>query len=62
MTPIPLLPGEAEILVDLNAILHELYASLNYEYTLNYRREADPPLTGDDARWADELLREAGLR
>jgi hypothetical protein len=59
---ISLLPGDAEPILDQNSLLHDLYASLSYEHTINYRRPADPPLTGEDARWADQLLREAGLR
>ena len=29
---------------------------------IDYSEDPDPPLTGDDARWADALLREQGRR
>lgn len=29
---------------------------------IDYRGEPEPPLAGDDAAWADALLRAAGLR
>jgi hypothetical protein len=29
---------------------------------LDYTVDADPPLAGDDALWADQLLKDAGLR
>jgi len=31
-------------------------------YTIDYRIEAKPPLRGEDAVWADEILRQAGRR
>jgi hypothetical protein len=33
-----------------------------YDLAIDYRRAANPPLTGDDATWADALLRGHGLR
>jgi hypothetical protein len=60
--PLPLKPGDAELTVPLNAILHELYDRAGYDLRIDYRREAEPPLEGDDVAWADALLREARLR
>jgi hypothetical protein len=60
--PVPLQRGESEPVLDLNELLHALYDSLSYDHTINYGRPADPPLTGDDATWADALLRGHGLR
>ncbi len=60
--PVPLRRGEDEPVVDLNALLHELYDRAGYDLAIDYRQEADPPLEGDDAVWADALLRENGLR
>ena len=60
--PLPLLPDDAEPSVELNRILHDLYERAGYDLRINYRGDATPPLEGDDAVWADALLREAGLR
>lgn len=60
--PVPLRKGEAEPVVDLNTVLHELYDRAGYDMAVDYRREADPPLEGEDAGWADALLRQHGLR
>ncbi len=60
--PTPLRRGEAEPTVDLNALLHTLYDRAGYDLAIDYRQEADPPLEGDEATWADALLRQHGLR
>ena len=49
-------------MVELNRILHDLYERAGYDLRINYRGDATPPLEGDDAVWADNLLRDAGLR
>jgi hypothetical protein len=59
---LPLQPDDDEPLVDLTSVLHGLYDRAGYDLRINYRAEAEPPLTGEDAVWADALLREAGLR
>lgn len=60
--PLPLQRGDAELIVPLNALLHELYDRAGYDLRLDYRGDPDPALEGDDAIWADALLRECGLR
>jgi len=60
--PLPLQPDDAEPLVELNRLLHDLYERAGYDLRINYRGDATPPLEGDDAAWADALLREADLR
>jgi hypothetical protein len=60
--PIPLQPTDPEPIIDLNAILHELYDSLSYDLKIDYTRAADPPLRGEEAAWTDELLRQHNLR
>lgn len=59
---LPLLRGDTEPRLDIDAILHALYDRAGYDLRLNYRAAPDPPLADADAAWADELLRGAGLR
>ena len=59
---LPLKPEDPEPVVDLGQLLHALYDRSGYDLRLDYRAEADPPLTGDDAVWADGVLHESGLR
>lgn len=54
---LPLQPNDVEPDVDLGHLLHALYDRSGYDLRLNYRAEADPPLTGDDAVWADGVRR-----
>jgi hypothetical protein len=59
---LPLRPGDQEPVVDLNRIFHALYDRGGYARRIDYRAEAEPPITGADAVWADGQLRAAGLR
>jgi hypothetical protein len=60
--PIPLKRGDEEIEVPLQRLVHAVYDRGSYDLRLDYGAEAVPPLTGDDAAWADALLRSRGLR
>ena len=59
---IPLLPGDEELRLDLQAIVQRVYNRAGYRYRLDYRQDPVPPLSAEDAAWADELLRSKGLR
>lgn len=59
---LPLAPGDDEPEVDLNTLLHALYDRAGYDLQIDYGRAIEPPLAAEDARWADALLRAAGLR
>jgi hypothetical protein len=59
---LPLLAGDDEPEVDIGAVLQALYDKASYDLSLDYRADAVPPLEGDDAAWAEALLRERGLR
>jgi hypothetical protein len=54
--PIPLRYGEAEPVLPLNQILHELYDQSGYDLAIDYRRPPEPPLDGEDFAWAAALL------
>jgi len=59
---LPLKRGDQEPTVDLGRILHDLYDRASYDLRLNYRGDPDPPLPSVEAAWADQLLRQKGLR
>jgi len=59
---LPLQPGDEEPLIDLGALLQQLYDRAGYDLRIDYRQEPVPPLEKEDAAWADALLRRAGLR
>lgn len=59
---LPLRPGDEEPEVDLGDVLAKLYDRAAYDLSVDYRREAVPPLAAEDGAFADELLRRAGRR
>jgi hypothetical protein len=59
---VPLRGKDPDVPLDLNAVLHAAYESGGYDLSIDYRREPEPALSGEDAAWADALLREHGLR
>lgn len=59
---IPLRPEDADVPLDLQALVEQCYRNGAYEGTLNYAADPDPPLLGGDKVWAEEFLQEKGLR
>jgi hypothetical protein len=60
--PVPLRPGEPDVVLDLQEVLDTAYDQAAYDLGFNYSAPPNPPLTGDDAKWADALLREKQRR
>jgi hypothetical protein len=54
--PIPLRPHETEPVLPLNQILHDLYDQSGYDLVIDYQQPPDPPLSDEDAAWAEKLL------
>lgn len=59
---IPLKPGDPDYPLDLQAILNAAYDHSAYDLEIDYTREPPNRLTPEQAAWADQLLREKGLR
>jgi hypothetical protein len=60
--PLPLRGGDAEPIVDLQALLNTVYDRAAYDFRIDYTAAPVPPLSEADATWADSLLRDKGLR
>lgn len=60
--PLPLQSTDAEPMVDLQAVLTQVYERASFDLAVDYASEPVPPLKGDDAAWAAMLLQERGLR
>lgn len=60
--PVPLRGKEPEVALDLGAAFRTGYDRAAYDASVDYRKPPRPPLEGDDARWARELLRGRGGR
>lgn len=59
---VPLSDGDPDVVLDLQAVFDRCYDEGAYARRIDYRREPATPLEGEDAEWADRLLREKGLR
>ncbi|MGB0389096.1 MAG: DUF4058 family protein [Ardenticatenaceae bacterium] len=53
---------QPEPVVQLGAVLHDLYDRARYDLRVDYTKEPTPRLSKEDAAWGDALLREASLR
>lgn len=62
VVPVPLLPGDADVVLDLQAALHHLYDALGYDLSIDYTQLPEVPLTEEESHWAMQLLQEHGLR
>jgi hypothetical protein len=59
--PIPLRQNESPVLLDIQALVDQAYATGRYD-RLDYCAQLDPPLSADDTAWAEALLKAAGNR
>jgi len=59
---IPLRGKDPDVPLDLGGVFREAYDHGAYDLSVDYHKEPDPPLGGEDRGWAHELLREQKLR
>ncbi|HMQ29333.1 MAG TPA: DUF4058 family protein [Chloroflexaceae bacterium] len=61
--PVPLLPNDHDVALDLQAAVEACFALVGYERLLPYDEPPPlPELSADDAAWLDARLRAAGYR
>src|SRR5262245_14265488 len=60
--PIPLRGKDPEVPLDLGAVFRSVYDRAAYDVSVDYRKPPQPPLEGDDAKWAKEQLRGHGRK
>jgi len=54
---VPLLPGDSDVLLDLGYALRTIYDEARYDLSIDYSQPPIPPLSDDDAEWAQSLLK-----
>lgn len=59
---LPLRAGDEEPIIDLGALLHDLYDRARYDLRIDYKADPNPPLPEEDAAWVEARLREQGIR
>ncbi len=60
--PLPLRAGDTEPIINLQALLNDVYNLYGYDLVVDYHQEPVPKLGEDGAVWSDVLLRGQGLR
>lgn len=60
--PIPLLDGDADVMLDLQAALTSVYDLSDYALEIDYARPPEVSLAPEPAAWVDQHLRATGLR
>lgn len=59
--PVPLLPGEADLRLDMAPLVNAIYVGSNYGLSINYALPLSPKLKSqEDAEWMRELLYSTG--
>ncbi len=59
--PVPLLEGDPDVMLDLQAAWTSAYDAFGYDLSVDYTRPSEVPLAGEDAKWAEEVLRAVGF-
>ncbi len=59
---VPLRPCDSDVVIQLQSAFDENYRHGGYGNRVDYAKEPEPRFCAEDALWADELLREKGLR
>lgn len=62
LVPVPLLPGDDDSLLDLQAVFTAAYDVPGYDFIIDYTQPPEIPLAEADAAWIDDHLRATGLR
>lgn len=60
--PIPLDPGDDDVMLDLQSILNWLHEQMSYDQSIDYSQPPPGPMSAEDLAWIDERLRAAGRR
>lgn len=59
--PIPLRPTDRDTTLDMQSLVDQVYRNGRYA-SLDYSKPSVPQIEGDDAAWAEELLKQSGRR
>lgn len=60
--PVPLAGDDPDVAIDLQSVVDTVYDRAGYDYSLDYRRPPEPPLSESDAAWARQRLDQATRR
>jgi hypothetical protein len=58
--PLPLRENEAELIVNLQGLIGDIYDQSGYDLVIDYGEAPLPPLSPEDAKWLVELMKKRG--
>ena len=58
---VPLAGEDADVALDLQAVVAQVYDLGSYRYRIDYSRPCQPPLAAEDQAWASELIGRTAL-
>lgn len=59
--PVPLSGDDPDVVLGMQAIFNLVYDRAGYDYSLDYHRPVEPPLSGADATWGQRFLEESSF-
>jgi hypothetical protein len=59
---IPLRETDNDVILDLQSLIDRVYRNGAYHIEIDYKKPPRPPLEGEEAQWAEQLLKEAHQR
>lgn len=59
---VPLRADDPDVVLNLQSLVDSAYEASRFDRTIDYRHPCTPPLEGEEAAWADEVLKGAGKR
>jgi hypothetical protein len=59
---IPLRRGDADVILDLQAILDQCYRNGGYHLGIDYTQRPEPNVAPEDQEWLEQFLRDKGFR
>ena len=62
IVPVPLLPGDEDMPLDLQLAFTTVYEDFGYDLSVDYSQPPETPLAEDTAVWANDLLQKASFR
>lgn len=60
--PVPLLPGDSDVLLDLQAVFRAAYDLVGYDLLVDYTQSSEVPLPAHEVIWLEKHLHTVGLR
>ncbi|MEC4985465.1 MAG: DUF4058 family protein [Oscillatoria sp. PMC 1076.18] len=60
--PLPLREEDREPVINLQALINQIYDQASFDLQIDYSQPPIPKLTEVDKAWADDLLQQAGLK